>query len=33
MQPVASEFPLVGVRWDRLKHARDQYEEVLARLA
>lgn len=29
---VASEFPLAGVRWQRMKQARDQYEAVVERL-
>lgn len=29
---IAAEFPLAGVRWQRVKQARDEYEHVLARL-
>lgn len=29
---IAAEFPLAGVRWQRVKQARDEYENVLARL-
>ena len=28
---IAGEFPLAGVRWERMKRARDEYEHVLER--
>jgi hypothetical protein len=30
---IASEFPLVGLRWDRVKKARDEFADVVDRVS